>query len=225
MVAAEAFGGTEPVFQLSRAQPNAPSGRLAVDDAAAPVILMATRIAIGGILALGLLAAPIASVYACSCAGFAGPVETAEASELAFIGTVVDARPGAQTMMGQTVAYAFEIERASVEAPAQLVVHALHDPGGSACGFVFEVGDRWFVSAATFEGTLNTGLCSGNVRLDAMAEGELNRVMDHLPVTPMEEPATSSNADSLPIVPVLLVALAGAGMAVLMLVAFRRPLR
>jgi hypothetical protein len=58
-----------------------------------------------------------------------------------------------------------------------------------------------------------------------MAQGELERVMDHLPVTPAEEPGTSSNSDSLPIVAILLVALGGAGMAVLVLVAFRRPAR
>ena len=184
-----------------------------------------TRILLACILALGLSTVPLATVRACSCAMPGAPEDIAATSELAFVGTVVDAGPGVETMLGRTVAYAFDVERASVDAPAELVVHAVEE--GSACGFVFAVGERWFVSASTLDGTLSTGLCSGNVRSDEMAEGQLERVLELLPVVPppvaKADDATASGPPAW-----MPFAIAGLGVIALvgvMIVAFRREPR
>ena len=200
------------------------------------------RLLVAGGLALGLFAVPSATVLACSCAMPSAPAEVAETAELAFVGTVVDAGASAAGEFGPTIPYAFEVERASVEAPAVLVVSA--GESDASCGMTFAIGERWFISAQTFDGTLSTGLCSGNVLAESMAEGELEAVMAALPVVPVTEPAedpapaasppvepaaepTQDEAvtDWAPILAFIVAAVGVLGIAGVMFVAVRRPAR
>jgi hypothetical protein len=175
---------------------------------------------IAAALALLASATPIATVYACSCAMPPTPAEIAEIAELAFVGTVVDSGPGPWTDFGSAVGYAFEVERASAIARAVLVVNAVES--GASCGMTFGVGERWFVSAQTFEGTLSTGLCSGNVLTDTMAEAELDEVLAALPVAPVDTPTEGGASTASPILPIVMGGLGLLALAAVMFVAFRR---
>lgn len=176
------------------------------------------------VLSLATMAMPLAFVAACSCVGFAGPEESIAAAELAFVGSAVEAAPGgADPGMGMgTVRYAFEVERASAPTDAVIEVQALDDPGGAACGFSFGMGERWLVMAHRQDGALQTNLCSGNMLLTQLDEGDLDRVMSALPATP-DPPADAQSAPGQPatLLPVLVGGLAALGLVAVMLVAFR----
>jgi len=165
-------------------------------------------------LAVTMLAAPIATVSACSCVGFS-LADSVDSADIAFIGTVVDSAPAGQdALMGvPLVRYAFELERAS-EASGPIVEVAAHDDGGGAsCGFSFGDGERWFVAAATQDGVLRTTLCSGNRPAGDLAADEMAALVELLPVEPA--PADEPRGDAGFSIPApLLVALAGAGIVV-----------
>jgi hypothetical protein len=170
------------------------------------------------------MAMPLAFVAACSCAGFGGPEESIAAAELAFVGTAIESAPGGgDPAMGMgTVRYAFEVERASAPTDAVLEVQALDDPGGAACGFSFATGERWLVMAHRQDGALHTNLCSGNLLLTQLDEGDLERVMGALPVTP-DPPAEAESASGQPaaLLPVIIGGLAAVALLGVMLIAFR----
>lgn len=124
------------------------------------------RLLLVNLLAVGLLGAPTASVYACQCAGTNGVEQTVaqarQSGGVAFVGTVTDAVRGGDVGM---IRYAFEVERASAETPALVAVESRDDPVGASCGFNFGLDERWFVVADRTASGLKTGLCSGNLRL------------------------------------------------------------
>ena len=186
-----------------------------------------TRLLLAAGLALGLSTVPIATVQACSCAMPGSPAETAAAADLAFIGTVVDTAPAPAEAegVGGMVRYAFEVERASAATDAVVEVRAIGGDGGASCGIEFGLGERWFVAADGDAGTLQTNLCSGNLVADGMAEAELERLADALPVVPAPEdasPVEGEETDPSLLLPAAIAALAIAGTLV---VAFRGPAR
>ncbi len=142
------------------------------------------------VLALAVSWVPVGVVHACSCAGLGGPVDVAMAAardaSVAFTGTGVGARPvpAGPGGFGPMVAYAFEVDHASDEVETPIEVHAGDDGGGASCGFTFGMGEEWFVTASVGDGALQTGLCSGNLRLADLnpAEAEqLRSVLRELP--------------------------------------------
>jgi hypothetical protein len=126
-----------------------------------------TRLVAAPVVGLVLSLAPAADVLACSCAALSTPEELVTKSEVVFIGSVRDraeAPPG--ELGGPTVAYAFEVERASEPTPAIMEVRAIGGDGGASCGIEFGIGERWLVAAYSGVDALETNLCSGNTFLD-----------------------------------------------------------
>lgn len=189
------------------------------------------RSTIAAALAVSTLAAPLASVHACSCVAFS-TAEAVEAADLAFVGTVADAAPGGQDpAMGMAlVRYAFEIERASEQVGPMVEVVSHDDPGGASCGFAFGVGERWFVASASEGGLLRTNLCSGNRLVDDLGPAEADELVTLLPVEPVAvspdpDPAPASPSatgiDGAVIAAVLVGLAAAAALAVVVVAAFR----
>jgi len=190
------------------------------------------RSAIAATLAIATLAAPVATVHACSCVAFS-TADAVEAADLAFVGTVADSAPGGKdpAMGMQLVRYAFEVERAS-EATGPIIEVVSHDdPGGASCGFAFAVGERWFVAATTEGGLLRTSLCSGNRlmdELDGAEEDDLLSLLRSQPAAESPDPAASPETPSAigvdgAVLGAALIGLAAASALALVLVAgFRR---
>jgi hypothetical protein len=158
----------------------------------------ALRAALALLLALAALGAPTASIVACTCDSLGvSPADVAASAVtnggIGFLGTVVGARPAARDpdRFGDVVAYAFEVERATAPVPATIEVHALNDPGGGACGFVFGAGEEWFVSALPDGSVLHTSLCSDNRRAADIDPAEMERLVEVL----TEEPAPGGKDD------------------------------
>ena len=162
-------------------------------------------------LAIATLAAPAATVHACSCVGFS-TAEAVEFATIAFVGTVAERAPGGQDpMMGAPlVRYAFAVERASKETGAIVEVVSHDDPGGASCGFSFGEGERWFVAATAQDGLLRTSLCSGNAPIEGLGDADMAELVELLPVEPSTADVPSGDAD-LSIPAPLLVALVGVG--------------
>ena len=164
----------------------------ALERPAPMIIRPALRAAMGLLLALAALGAPTASVLACSCASLgAGPADVARSAAanggIGFVGTVVAARPAPPDPngIGDVVAYAFEVERATAPVSATIEVRALNDPGGAACGFVFGVDEEWFVAASPEGSALHTNLCSDNRPVAEIEPAEMERLIEALPEQPV----------------------------------------
>jgi hypothetical protein len=160
-------------------------------------------------LAIATLAAPAATVQACSCVGFS-TAEAVEIATIAFIGTVADTAPGGQDpMMGAPlVRYAFAVERASRASGPIVEVVSHDDPGGASCGFSFGQGERWFVAATAQDGLLRTSLCSGNAPIEGLGDADMAELVGLLPVEPVPADLPSGDA-GLSVPAPLLVALIG----------------
>lgn len=175
--------------------------------------------------AVGLSSVPISVALACSCMMPGTPAEAVAASDLAFVGTVVDITPVPDDPrgFGPTVRYAFRIERASADVDGDVVeVRALGGDGGASCGFEFGAGERWFVGAQRTAAGLETGLCSGNLLIEELSDADFERVVDALPNRPMLSASSTLDA-GISIPPAALVA-GGALVAIgaIAFVAFRR---
>lgn len=186
-------------------------------------------------LAVAIIAAPVATVHACSC-GTLEPAAAIEFADLAFVGTVAaSAQVGRDPVMGgPLVRYAFEVERAS-RATGPIVEVAAHDDGGGSCGFTFGVGERWFVVATREDGSLRSNLCSGNLLIEGMSDAEATDLVELLPMEPVPptlgptaappgSPAPPADANvAMPISAALLIGLAAAAaLALVMVLALRR---
>lgn len=177
-------------------------------------------------LAFALTAVPIASVQACSCGMLGGPADIIATSDLAFVGTVAsaDQKGNDPAGFGQMIRYAFLVERASAPIDGSVVhVDALGGDGGASCGFTFGMGERWLVDARLADdGSLMTGLCSGNAMIEQMGEAELAAVVELLPVTP-DPDADGPEGGTIDVpMPVIFGGLAVAGLVAVSLIAFRR---
>lgn len=188
-------------------------------------------------LAVAIIAAPVATVHACSCATLEpGAAAAIEFADLAFVGTVAaSAQVGRDPAMGgPLVRYAFEVERAS-RATGPIVEVAAHDDGGGSCGFTFGVGERWFVVATREDGSLRSNLCSGNLLIEGMSDAEATDLGELLPMEPVPQtlgptaappgsPAPPADANvAMPISAALLIGLgAAAALALVMVLALRR---
>jgi hypothetical protein len=189
---------------------------------------MRIRGLIGSLLALGMLAVPVASVQACSCSFLGGTMDVVDAaiagSDLAFIGTVVDTAVEPADADGfdhpPMVRYAFAVERSTLPVAEVVEVRALDDGGGGSCGFTFGLDETWFVAAYEQDGALLTGLCSGNVETHTLANGERGQIAAMLTAEPVPSPAPAASGSTLfPVAGVVLGVLVLGAVTVLL---FRR---
>jgi len=140
----------------------------------------------------GVFLGPVAPACACSCAEVTPENSLAE-SEMAFVGVVTKIdRPLVFMNSGQPVQVTLavsEVYKGSVS--ERFVVTTASD--GAACGYDFVEGGRYVVLASTWEGTVNTGLCSGNRNL-AVVSNPYSSGSAPLPGGPAERWTTTTIA-------------------------------
>ena len=184
------------------------------------------KLLVAALFAVGLAGLPIAQVAACSCAQ-ATPEQAAEFADAVFAGTVVHEQPvGAETgpvgamaatlpapaPFGQIV-YTFEVDGVA-KGPIGAQVDVLAGGDGVSCGMSFGLNERWLIFT-TWDGAMHsTGLCSGNVTLEAGAEAPL-------PLTAPTGGDVAPESAGLPVAVLVLVGIIGVVVAVSVL-AFRR---
>lgn len=117
-------------------------------------------------IVIGISAVPIAQVAACSCMAL-GPEEAAQMADVVFAGSVVSEEVGAAdpaAPMAAPVRYTFAVDGvAKGEVGAEVAVVAGGD--SAMCGMTFAMNERWLVFGTVQDGSLTTGLCSGNLPL------------------------------------------------------------
>jgi hypothetical protein len=119
---------------------------------------------VAALAGIGVFLGPVTPACACSCAEMTPEASFAE-SEMAFVGVVTKIdRPLVLMNSGQPVKVTLavsEVYKGTVS--ERFVVTTSAD--GASCGYDFVEGGRYVVLATTYEGTVNTGLCSGNRNL------------------------------------------------------------
>ncbi|MGZ8481738.1 MAG: hypothetical protein ACXWWO_04690, partial [Candidatus Limnocylindria bacterium] len=117
-------------------------------------------------IVIGISAVPIAQVAACSCIAL-GPEEAAQMADVVFAGSVVGEEVGPAdpaAPMAAPVRYTFAVDGvAKGEVGAEVAVVAGGD--SAMCGMTFAMNERWLVFGTVQDGSLTTGVCSGNVPL------------------------------------------------------------
>lgn len=211
------------VARAVRCRRNAPGGQ-GVSTMMRTLATLAMALA----LWIGTLTMPLATVQACSCAGFPTVLEGVRAAvadgRVALIGSIVDAAPAPPEPkgFGPMVRYAVAVERASAPVASLLEVQTLDDGGGAACGIGFTIGERWVIVADGANGVLHTDLCSGNVPTDGLAAAEEAAIADALPFVPDATTSlTGRPEDDSPLLPVAIGVLLAIGIGGLLIVAFR----
>lgn len=172
------------------------------------------RTALAILLLVGALVVPSARVAACSCA-MATPAEAASRSDAVFAGRVLAERDVAGRdggFGGGSTLYTFAVDGVAKGAVGERV-EVLAGGDGNMCGMPFSREDRWLVFATLEEGTLTSGLCSGNV---VLAEG------DPVPLELAAPVATAEAPDAQLPVPVIVVLVSAALVLVASWLAFRR---
>jgi hypothetical protein len=184
------------------------------------------KLLLAALVAIGLASVPLAQVAACSCAQ-STPEQATELADAVFAGTVINsqlvgadtgplgamaATGPAQAPLGQTI-YTFEVDGVA-KGPVGVQVEVLAGGDGASCGMSFGLNERWLVFT-TWDGAIHsTGLCSGNVPLEAGGEAPL----------PLTAPAGGDPApepSGIPIALLLPIGIVGAVVGVSWL-AFRR---
>jgi hypothetical protein len=112
---------------------------------------------------MGVFVGPVRPACACSCAMVTSE-ESLDQAEMAFVGVVtrID-RPVFGGYTGQPLKVTLavsEVYKGRDVVTERFEVTTASD--GAACGYDFVEGRRYLVFASTWEGTVNTGLCSGN---------------------------------------------------------------
>jgi hypothetical protein len=129
--------------------------------------MIARRVLVVAALAgIGVFLGPVTPACACSCAEMT-PEQSFAESEMAFVGVVTKIdRPLVMMNSGQPIEVTLavsEVYKGRGAVSERFVVTTASD--GAACGYDFVEGGRYVVLASTYNGTANTGLCSGNRNL------------------------------------------------------------
>jgi hypothetical protein len=104
---------------------------------------------------------------ACSCLG-GDALERMERSAVVFQGEVID--DGGKKTHRELRPYTFKVEKVWKGDPeSRLVIHA-YNGSSASCGIQFERGEHYLIFAYEDGTTLQTNLCSGNVKLSEAAE-------------------------------------------------------
>ena len=143
------------------------------------------KLLVAAVFALALGSLPVEQVAACSCAQ-STPGQAAEFADAVFAGTVVEQQPvgldagplramaatlPAPAALGQVI-YTFDVDGVA-KGPVGTQIDVLGGGDGAMCGMSFGLNERWLVFT-TWDGAVHsTGLCSGNVPLEAGAEAPL----------------------------------------------------
>jgi hypothetical protein len=183
---------------------------------------------LAALVASTLSIVPVSVALACSCA-MTTPADSFDFADVVFSGTVTAVEapaPGEVVSSADPVHYAFAVDGYYKGDAADAAIVAGTALDSASCGTSFAIDERWLVFGTVQDGTLWTGLCSGNVLLtDAETERAVVAEIG-APKTPPD--LSSSPADAAPIdVPVPLVVALGAMLAVIGVSAwaFRRPAR
>jgi hypothetical protein len=173
-------------------------------------------------LACGLCVVPIRQVAACDCAMRELPQAIAEA-EVAIIGTLAGAGAAAVGPGGpaEPAEYVWAVERARDPMSAVTIVVDAWPDDGANCGTSFVADERWLVLAYSAEGRLETNGCMGNLRLDAAAPDIVELVESQVAVA--VAPGASAERGGPPPAPLLVAIGALAVVAIISVLAFRRP--
>lgn len=180
------------------------------------------RILLAVIFGIGLATLPTAQVAACSCA-MSSPEQAVEFADAVFAGTVLGESPvGAGGAIAATVPmplpfgqliYTFDVDGVA-KGEVGSMVDVLAGGDGASCGMSFGTGERWLVFTTWDGAMLTTGLCSGNVALEAGAEAPL-------PLISPAENLAQTDGGGIPVAALALIAIIGVVVAV-SIVAFRR---
>ena len=184
------------------------------------------KLLVAAVFALALGSLPVEQAAACSCAQ-STPRQAAEFADAVFAGTVIDQQPvgldtgptgamaatlPAPAALGQVI-YTFDVDGVA-KGPVGAQVEILGGGDGASCGMSFGLNERWLVFT-TWDGAMHsTGLCSGNIPLEAGAEAPL----------PLTAPAgAGEEADSfdIPVAGLVIIGIIGV-VAAVSWVAFRR---
>jgi hypothetical protein len=184
------------------------------------------KVLLAAIFALALASLPVEQAAACSCMQ-STPKEAAEFADAVFAGTVIDEQPvgvdtgplgamaatlPAPAPFGQVI-YTFEVDGVA-KGPVGTHVEILAGGDGAMCGMSFGLNERWLVFT-TWDGAVHsTGLCSGNVPLEAGAEAPL-------PLTAPAGADDEAESFDVPVAALVLIGIIGIVAAVSWL-AFRR---
>jgi hypothetical protein len=119
---------------------------------------------VAALAVVGVVLGPVTPACACSCAEMT-PEESFAESEMAFVGIVTKIdRPLVFMNSGQPVEVTLAVtEVYKGRVSERFVVTTASD--GAACGYDFAEGGRYVVLASTYDGRVDTGLCSGNRNL------------------------------------------------------------
>jgi hypothetical protein len=139
-----------------------------------------------------------ACVFACSCVPPPPPAEALANSTAVFAGQVTEIVAPANLGGPDPVQVTFAVSKGWKGAEQPTIV--LNTSGSSAsCGFEFVKGQEYLVYATTFEGRLETGLCTRTAQLD-LAGDDLAALGDGTVPTgaPTGEEAPSEGPSTLP---------------------------
>jgi hypothetical protein len=157
---------------------------------------------VAALAGVGVFVGPVAPACACSCAERT-PEESFADSELAFVGVVLRIdRPLVLMNSGQPVEVTLAVSEVYKGAVTERFVVTTSSDGAS-CGYDFAAGGRYVVLASTYNGTAQTGLCSGN----------RNLALESNPYSAGSAPRPGGPAERWPAI--VTVAVAAAGVAVL----------
>jgi hypothetical protein len=141
------------------------------------------RVLASMLFAIAASVVSVAPAHACSCVHWDSLREAVTSAELAFVGTPVAESPAGKdrTGFGPLIATTFRVERASIETAPRLEVAAR--PGGDegACGFSFDLHERWLVMAHRSGGLLQTSSCAHNRPLSALEPADWALLAELLP--------------------------------------------
>lgn len=184
------------------------------------------KLLFAAVVAIGIATISVGQVAACSCAQ-STPEQAAEFADAVFAGTVVNEQPlGADigpvraiaatgpmpAPFGQTI-YTFEVDGVA-KGPVGLQIEVLSGGDGASCGMTFGLNERWLVFT-TWDGAMHsTGLCSGNVTLEADGGAPL-------PLTAPTDGGTEPPLSGIPVTGLVLIGIIAA-VVVVSWVAFRR---
>jgi hypothetical protein len=184
------------------------------------------KLLIAALFAICLASVPLEQVAACSCAQ-STPEQAAEFADAVFAGTVINSQlVGAETgplgamaatrpapaELGQTI-YTFEVDGVA-KGQVGVQVEVLAGGDGVSCGMSFGLNERWLVFT-TWDGAIHsTGLCSGNVPLEAGGQPPL-------PLTAPSGGDPEPEPSGIPVAVLVLIGVVGAVLGVSWL-AFRR---
>lgn len=153
------------------------------------------------VLAVVTLAAPVATVRACSCMEFTLEGAIA-AADIAFVGVLTDPKTAPERGGFEPITWRFEMERANRAVNGSIIEVSAPANDGANCGVGFGVDERWLVMASRFDGVLSSSSCAGNLPMDDADPLVVAQIEDSVPAiaaAPAAEPSPSPPSALLPI--------------------------